>query len=68
MKWTENEIGASGAMKICEALLTNNTLTTLYLGGDDKVIIWKEKKQDRNWNRNERIEENKMEWNEQITR
>ena len=36
MKWTVNYIGDSGAMKICEALMTNNTLTILGLGGDDK--------------------------------
>ena len=40
MKWTGNKIGDSGAMKIYEALMTNNTLTTLNLGCDDKDIKW----------------------------
>ena len=71
MKWTDNNIGDSGAMKICEALMTNNSLTTLYLGCDDKDIKWKKKRKEARykWNRNERIEEeNKMKWNEQGTR
>ena len=42
MKWTDNNIGASGAMKIGEALMTNNTLTTLYMDGDDKRYKMKE--------------------------
>ena len=45
MKWTDNNIGDSGAMKIGEALMTNNTLTTLDLGYDDKDIKWKKKKE-----------------------
>ena len=44
MKWTGNKIGDSGAMKIGEALMTNSTLTTLYLGCDDKDIEWKKRK------------------------
>ena len=44
MKWTDNNIGDSGAMKICEALMTNNTLTELDLGSDDKDIKWKKKR------------------------
>ena len=55
MKWTDNEIGASGAMKIGEALMTNNTLTTLRLGGDDKEEK-KGKEARQKWNRKERIE------------
>ena len=38
MKWTDNNIGAEGAMKISESLMTNTTLTKLDLGGDDNVI------------------------------
>ena len=71
MKWTGNMIGYSGAMKICEALITNTTLTELNLGCDEKDIKWKKKRKRKareKWNRNERIEEeNKMEWNEQGT-
>ena len=52
MKWTDNKIGDSWAMKICESLMTNNTLTELDLRCDDKDRKWKkrrkEKKQDRN--------------------
>ena len=44
MKWTGNNIGDSGAMKICEALMTNTTLTELDLGGDDKDRKWKKKR------------------------
>ena len=36
MKWTGNNIGDTGAMKIYEALMTNSTLTTLDLRCDDK--------------------------------
>ena len=46
MKWTGNNIGASGAMKIGEALMTNNTLTKLYLRGDNKDIKWKKKRKE----------------------
>ena len=51
MKWTGNNIGDSGAMKIGEALMTNTTLTTLDLSGDDKDRNERRKerkKQDRN--------------------
>ena len=44
MKWTGNKIGATGAMKIAEALMTNTTLTELDLSGDDKDIKWKKKR------------------------
>ena len=47
MKWTDNKIGDSGAMKIGEALMTNNTLTTLYMDGDDKDIKWKKKRKEK---------------------
>ena len=47
MKWTDNKIGDSGAMKICEALMTNNTLTKLNLGCDDKDRKWKKKRNER---------------------
>ena len=53
MKWTGNKIGESGAMKIGEALMTNNTLTTLYLGGDDKGRKWKRKRKEKKQDRNE---------------
>ena len=38
MKWTGNKIGAEGAMKISESLMTNTTLTELDLGSDDNII------------------------------
>ena len=34
MKWTGNDIGDEGAMKISESLMTNTTLTKLDLGDD----------------------------------
>ena len=34
-KWTGNKIGAKGAAKISESLMTNTTLTELNLGGDN---------------------------------
>ena len=37
MKWTDNDIGDEGAMKISESLMTNTTLTILYLS-DDNII------------------------------
>ena len=33
IKWTDNRIGAEGAIKIGESLMKNTTLTILYLGG-----------------------------------
>ena len=36
-QWTDNQIGAEGAIQISEALKTNTTLTELYLGCDDKI-------------------------------
>ena len=53
MKWTDNYIGATGAMKICEALMTNNTLTELSLEDDDKDIKWKKKRKEKKQDRNE---------------
>ena len=38
MKWTDNNIGDEGAMKISESLMTNTTLTELNLYGDDNKI------------------------------
>ena len=38
MKWTGNNIGDEGAMKISESLMTNTTLTKLGLSGDDNII------------------------------
>ena len=32
IKWTANQIGAEGAIKISESLMKNTTLTTLNLG------------------------------------
>ena len=32
IKWTDNDIGAEGAIKICELLMMNTTLNTLDLG------------------------------------
>ena len=37
-KWTGNKIGAEGAAKISESLMTNTTLTELGLGGDDNIM------------------------------
>ena len=37
-KWTDNNIGAKGAAKIGESLMTNTTLTELGLGSDDNII------------------------------
>ena len=37
-KWTGNKIGAEGAAKISESLMTNTTLTELYLSSDDNII------------------------------
>ena len=34
---TGNDIGAEGAAKISELLMTNTTLTELYLGCDDNI-------------------------------
>jgi len=34
-KWTDNEIGDSGAIKISESLKVNTTLTVLSLRGDE---------------------------------
>ena len=36
-QWTDNYIGAEGAMKIIESLKTNTTLTELNLSCDDKI-------------------------------
>ena len=36
-QWTDNNIGAEGAVKISESLKTNATLTSLDLYGDDKI-------------------------------
>ena len=38
MKWTVNNIGDEGAVKMSESLMTNTTLTILYLGSDDNII------------------------------
>ena len=37
-KWTDNNIGAKGAAKISESLMTNTTLTTLNLSCDDNIM------------------------------
>ena len=37
-KWTGNDIGAEGAAKISESLMTNTTLTVLNLRGDDNIM------------------------------
>ena len=37
-KWTGNNIGDEGAAKISESLMTNTTLTTLDLSGDDNIM------------------------------
>ena len=53
MKWTGNNIGASGAMKIGEALMTNTTLSELDLHCDDKDRKWKKKRKRKKQDRNE---------------
>ena len=53
MKWTGNNIGDSGAMKISEALMTNSTLNELNLFSDDKDIKWKKKRKEKKQDRNE---------------
>ena len=45
-KWTANQIGAEGAIKISESLMKNTTLTELDLGGVKEkkrmnVIEWR---------------------------
>ena len=37
-QWTENSIGAEGAIQISESLKTNTTLTLLHLDGDINKI------------------------------
>ena len=37
-KWTGNNIGDEGALKISESLMTNTTLTALDLTSDDNMI------------------------------
>ena len=37
-KWTGNNFGDEGATKISESLMTNTTLTTLNLRGDDNIM------------------------------
>ena len=37
-KWTDNKIGAEGAIKISESLMTNTTLTKLCLYGGGNII------------------------------
>ena len=53
MKWTDNEIGATGAMKICEALMNNTTLTKLGLDCYDKDRKGKKKRKEKKQDRNE---------------
>ena len=36
-QWTDNRIGAKGAIAISESLKTNTTLTSLKLEGDEKI-------------------------------
>ena len=43
-KWTANKIGAEGAAKISESLMTNTTLTELNLWSDDNIMNQKEKR------------------------
>ena len=43
-KWTDNNIGAEGAAKISELLMTNTTLTELDLSCDDNINKSKKKK------------------------
>ena len=38
ISWTGQYVGAEGAMKISESLMTNTTLTELDLGCDDNII------------------------------
>ena len=36
-QWTDNQIGAEGAIQIIESLKTNTTLTLLDMIGDDMI-------------------------------
>ena len=36
-QWTDNQIGAEGAIQISESLKTNTTLTSLNLECDEKI-------------------------------
>ena len=38
ISWTGQLIGAEGAMKMSESLMTNTTLTYLDLNGDDNIM------------------------------
>ena len=55
MKWTGNNIGDEGAMKISESLMTNTTLTTLDLSCDDNIIKNIKNNMQRNEMKNEEI-------------
>ena len=55
MKWTGNNIGDEGAVKISESLMTNTTLTELNLSRDDNVIKNIKNNTQRNEMKNEEI-------------
>ena len=46
-QWTGNKIGPEGARMISEGLKSNSTLTEMYLWGDEKRMMKKEKKGNR---------------------
>ena len=68
--WTDNNIGDEGARMISESLKTNTTLTTLYLGGDEKwskmkwIIIIKKTKEWKNEMKNINDNENTRDRND----
>ena len=45
--WTDNKIGAEGAKAISETMKINTTLTSLDLGGDDKIEKERNRKKER---------------------
>ena len=58
MLWTGRDVGVGGAQKISESLMSNSTLTALYLSGDRwSVMIENYRKMKRNkWKKKITIE------------
>ena len=47
-KWIGNKIGCEGAKSISESLKINTSLTSLNLYGDEKIIMKKVKRNEKN--------------------
>ena len=47
-KWIANKIGYEGAKSISESLKINTSLTLLFLNGDEKIIMKKVKRNEKN--------------------